>query len=1358
MDKLRDRVLIELEQWPEHATLNDVRLFFYKMMKNANLNFHQIIIIIKRIKGFSSTSPLVRFNVGMQILRQKVHEWNLLAHKLNNFKEIEVEIAEIIQSWMQMELQCWRQSLDQTFEGAKGKAYRYWFFLYNLIHEFLSDDKHEEMPPPKKISATALTKVLNQFIESSTFAEFKLRLRLLKAFQLYVGKLPQNVDEKNQIISLLHNIHSYFSQFSEKVQEQIDTVRQPIESNLRKLVKIHSFNKDLSYFSVESNIKQVHRNLHKHLKEFDVAISKKVIDLFVYKDQSFELNTSNNAKKINTLNMNTFIISNELPAVSEENMPLFIQDTIKYIPKSRGLIKKSLNNVQYPLLIESLEEMIENELETCNHLRAQKVDESLPRNKQKSQAKSILNQKRKALSEFFKAMTSSLGMNYKTGLLTSSLNPELINFQITPYTIKKLKITDDDGKADLYYNKSIFKMKLLMNSLLSPRPDMDRTFLERIKGFAVDLFSLAQNQRVELSGNANELINFKHLIRDIEVVIDSKGGNFEKEARKSKIIQDFFLHAIETFDQFKVLMKCAPENNVSEDLKAITSANNVLHQKSKIYKDIMAAIDACSQELKFINQESRFVVSGEEMVAKLNCFVTKLSTLKNLFSLDNECSVYGRPILELHEKLTENLHKIEEINEEPCEEMNNIEDDLSKLSHTILLSIQNVYKQYRDEEKVEDEEKEPLQNQLKEHLHLKLSQDIKMLGLKNVNATLKSITDSIFSRCNEKSIQMLQIVYPLLKQFMLLVDFFLIQQINAHRLSTKMLSIMLSVFIELSKNGFCVPENLLSDEEQKEEMDQKPGEGFGFEDGQGEKDVSDKLESEDQLDEAKKAEDYDKENKEENQDCKEEKGIDMSENFEGKMHDVDKNDEDEDNDPNENEKEEMDKEMGETGEDAEKLDDQIWGSDDENEQEEEEGKNEEDGKGSGDKDDKHNDLDTKENEANTQEQEEQGEGLDAASEMEDKRKKSKNDIDKMNEEGNEEEVDQTNPYHNELEEPPEPEDLNLDDNVDLDNEEKDEKEANNEDNPFDIDNMKNGMDVDEEMGSDSEEPAKEKDQSEELSEADEETEKMDENLENAGDEQENEPENAADNEEAVKQPDAINPEEKEEEGDNPEDNKHSEIPNDYHESKDKQSKEENIESMPSQNDKGSHDQVQTESSEDQNQENMEIDDQDTGEDKDGTGQAENKESKSGHQGVANQKEAPSQRNRNDNEKQQKRKKGNTDQERTLGDVDRLDKKFLKTVDKLNRENDQNESENNNDKDEEADEYQHVKDAKKSDKSTLDNATQEQSKKIQHEDDAKNQENEDNDVSSFNTFLKMLIRKFKTTYMQIFKLILMKMSR
>ena len=61
----------------------------------------------------------------------------------------------------------------------------------------------------------------------------------------------------------------------------------------------------------------------------------------------------------------------------------------------------------------------------------------------------------------------------------------------------------------------------------------------------------------------------------------------------------------------------------------------------------------------------------------------------------------------------------------------------------------------------------------------------------------------------------------------------------------------------------------------------------------------------------------------------------MNDNFEGQMHDVPENDSDSDGESNKDENE-MDKEMGDTKEGADKLDDQIWGSDEEKEKEEQE--------------------------------------------------------------------------------------------------------------------------------------------------------------------------------------------------------------------------------------------------------------------------------------------------------------------------------------------------------------------------------------------------------------------------------------
>lgn len=62
----------------------------------------------------------------------------------------------------------------------------------------------------------------------------------------------------------------------------------------------------------------------------------------------------------------------------------------------------------------------------------------------------------------------------------------------------------------------------------------------------------------------------------------------------------------------------------------------------------------------------------------------------------------------------------------------------------------------------------------------------------------------------------------------------------------------------------------------------KPSDGLGLGEGQGEKDVSDKIESEDQLEDAQPA--GQEKEQQEDQDCKEEeKGIEMSEDFDSKL-------------------------------------------------------------------------------------------------------------------------------------------------------------------------------------------------------------------------------------------------------------------------------------------------------------------------------------------------------------------------------------------------------------------------------------------------------------------------------------------
>lgn len=91
-----------------------------------------------------------------------------------------------------------------------------------------------------------------------------------------------------------------------------------------------------------------------------------------------------------------------------------------------------------------------------------------------------------------------------------------------------------------------------------------------------------------------------------------------------------------------------------------------------------------------------------------------------------------------------------------------------------------------------------------------------------------------------------------------------------------------------------------------------------------------------------------------------------------------------------------------------------------------------------------------------------------------------------------------------------------------------------------------------------------------------------------------------------------------------------------------------------------------------------------------------------------------------NEQKDRRKPGSTNEDRTISENKQSDKKQLKTVQEIDQAGPNDEQNAQNDVDEKNDEYQHIKDAKETEKSitTMDNATDEQSKKIKNDDEEK----------------------------------------
>lgn len=591
---------------------------------------------------------------------------------------------------------------------------------------------------------------------------------------------------------------------------------------------------------------------------------------------------------------------------------------------------------------------------------------------------------------------------------------------------------------DLKYAKCCYRIKALQNVMLTPIEELGQPNIERIKGFAIDMFLVMQKQRILLANSAKSLQNLSDNISRIENFEINFKRNLRQCMQIFQCIKKSLFEFISFFEQILVLLNSIPSNvknsNILTKYSSLPSVEAIRSKCVSILENLK------NVKLFSDNIDEDFPISEE--VLKL--YNMKCSIIDDIQKLLKDYPTYSllAPLMKLMESQVQ--ININDLNLKPSNDIVYDCKDIEILTQKLLICLQNLYKRYEvnTKENVEDLIET---NLISEKIFTNLKTDWEYLKFDEIIPLIEEACNSFFNNQNEDST--LIKLLPILKQYYRLSSYFVYQQLFSHSSIVNTLNIMLGVFLSLGKQGFCIPKDLLENEEQGE--NKQEGEGFGLDDGTGENDASDKVESEDQLENAKKPEDQNQD-KNEDPSCKEEKGIEMSENFDGEQQDLQEENDDSGESESENE---MDKEMGETEKDSDKLDEQIWGDDEKQEEEQEkedEMKNEE-GKGSKDENDVHNDLDKQNEKSNEDNEVDNDEGLDATDSKDDKQSKKNagKDIDQEMEEADEEQVNQ---MHNELEEPPEPEDMDLGEM----NMEDDEENNKNDDNtnPFDIGKLK----------------------------------------------------------------------------------------------------------------------------------------------------------------------------------------------------------------------------------------------------------------------------------------------------------------
>ncbi|XP_033739322.1 midasin-like [Pecten maximus] len=1187
-----------------------------------------------------------------------------------------------------------------------------------------------------------ILKSLKQFMETATLGDYSVRLGMLKAFHCQLVVMETSPKQAT-LLSFLWNLHQFYDQFTDVVQKELDKLMSPILKELKGFVKIARWT-DMNYWALKQTTEKTHRTLHKHMKSFKGILEVPVRGILKEGGSEVDSVSqpsswlSELSEAVSSINFTSVIQKNtELPSVlSEESFPLQCR-LLALCHRAGKHLTKYMAATGYTDHIKVMDEATGEIIDTIHELQSLEVDQSAEKDKQKSEAKHIHQKKRKALADLFKHL-AYIGLSYRKGLvllnkaesqkealLVPPVNVSALVQQNPHMQLGEAMSTLGDGCGQ-YYNKCIARKVRFMAALQTPSNELGVGNIDRCKGFTEHLFDLLIRQYRSLSSISD---SFCHLSKMTKVLSRLEEDVSRPQPPVQQLtdwtlrIKAMLVTVLEGMAQFEALLNCCPSagsgpsphpspfpSSKLSDMALVCRGDQIWSETSNKVKKIQATTkDIQNKLLSVTDGPGMLIWSDLDLIGHLMCdldrLVPDLDSVVASFRApgSSNLSAFTDTLAFLRHHVTNTVSEFQAWGEQALNRTTGpqvtMETHASKdfgakveslITH-LLLVIQNLSKLHvpEDNNTEEDKDEESQEGHFVKLLCDRVEQEGVIISCDKIGEELQALLNQLTELWDTETSRassapcglMLVSCLPLIHHFLSVVQFNFLQKLAVTRTTGKLLSTLLGVFTELTTNGFCLPAEFAEEIAGEGATDFVDIEGGGMGEGEGAKDVSDQIETEDQLEDTRQQ--NEKKEPENHPDmASEENAIEMSEDFEANpqdLEDVDKKSDGEEDEEGDDE-DKLDKQMGEVDEqEADKLDDQMWGSDDDQDEDEsKEDKKEESGPGAGQEAESHlvakDDNTDKGDEEDTKDQEKKDD--DQTDENQDVKPHQQQEMDES-----EYDDDRIDPHHGNKEQEEQPETMDLPEDLNLDENEGEEKADGIDDDTTKPEEGKEENEVQEEITPGEEESVEDKEKPEN---PDEGSEEKKEEKEEEGFEESN-----IQDKDMAEEPEDPPEERTEEEGQD--DTPGFSAQDDKSEEKEDEEMEENEyqgQSVHGIDNVEQSEQAQSQAGESQNDQQQS--------DNIGTTATDQLE---GHEGDSSSKVTHGS-SQQDSKKPLKRKPGQSDSDRSLGSKDHKYKK-LRTVDDVAQDEDKEEGET------ESDLYQHIKDSQSHDTQTLDTATDDQ---------------------------------------------------
>lgn len=379
------------------------------------------------------------------------------------------------------------------------------------------------------------------------------------------------------------------------------------------------------------------------------------------------------------------------------------------------------------------------------------------------------------------------------------------------------------------------------------------------------LQKLTNSQKKSISKYSRQLCDLRTLVTNFTNALHvDKDANIATLTVKTDILVECYANSSILLNQFSVVLKACPENELGEEpnFDSVLSYSPIVKcyknsdEWKELYSKIKSIITIVNKQKITINKVLNCLPKqiGKSLdvprVSQSHVDVTNeatsiLNTIRNdiedmlkeyqfkLKIVVDKDFIPRHPILKILENYSKYLKDvIDNLNELDAVRDASMEDDTDELTNqtedliaTMLLVIQSIYKKHLpldkssdnndvlnaideiiDEGKEKQESKEILEDKhLKKLLQENLSIDSKMLQLETLtdklNVLLFTYVQHLATNKNIEVRNVVERVVPILEQTLLFVQYFVTQKVAVHRVSCKMLSVLLKIFGDLATKG-----------------------------------------------------------------------------------------------------------------------------------------------------------------------------------------------------------------------------------------------------------------------------------------------------------------------------------------------------------------------------------------------------------------------------------------------------------------------------------------------------------------------------------------------------------------------------